>query len=203
MIKPIITAAIMALTPLCVQASTINLADLNLIPQAPVYTGGGDLTFENGRSPILSDNTNVVLDGFADSQLLLAFVGSPADLISIAYDANNAEQFDVSAVGDNGNDTFELLLERTSFRLNSPSAGLGPNAIIRFTSDDFDFGQDAPFSFFANAGDADYTDVRFSATSLFAVPTSVVPLSPGLVFLITGIAGIGLLGRWRKGHPTS
>lgn len=200
MFKHIITATILALAPLSLQAATINLTDLDLIPQTPVYAGGGDLTFENGRIPILSDNTNVTLDGFADSQLLLSFVGaaSNSNLVSISYDTNNAEQFDVTALGDNGDDMFELLLERSSFNLSSASVGLGPNAIIRFTSDEFDFTQDAPFDFFATSNLVDYTGVRFAATSLFAEPMPTVPLSPAALFMITGLAGLGWVGRRRK-----
>lgn len=197
MFKQFIGAAVFALAPFAAQASTINLADRDLIPQTPVYSGAGDLEFQGGRVNVLSDNTNVKLDGFADSQLLLTFSDTLANLISISYDANNAEQFDVTAIGDNGDDTFEMLLERSSFRFSGPSLGLGPNAIIRFTSDGFDFSQETPFSFFASNPDPDYFGVEFTATSLFAVPMAVVPLSPGLLFLITGIAGLGLT-RLRK-----
>jgi len=195
-LKNVITAAALALAPLSASAATIDLAALDLIPQTPVYTGSGDLTFEGGRVPILSDNTNVVVDGFTGSQLLLAFVESSSSVVGLSYNATNDEQFDVIAVGDNGDNMFELLLERGSFNSSDPDIGLGPNAIIRFTSDDFDFSQDAPFAFFESGNLIDYIGVTFEATSLYAIPAPVtpVPLSPSMLFLMTGIAGLGWVG---------
>ena len=182
------------------QAAPIDLAGLGFVETTPVYSGSGGVFYDDFFALLTGDG--LFLDDFADSDVTFEFDGTGfADFVTVNYDFfGDFEDFDIVASGDDETDTLEFLLSRSFSDLMNGTTGLGANAIMRITSDDFDFSTFAPLDFFADNADANgefFASVDFTITALDST-LAPIPLPATLPLVLAGMGGLFIVGRRRR-----
>lgn len=191
------------------EAAPIDLAALGFTEGAPSYSGSGGVFYDQAIQLLTDDFLNMIsIDGFAGSELQFFFDPFGPNISNVFYEpSGDFESFDIVASGETetgSGDTLEFLLSRYDSDLGNGTVGVGLNAILRITSQDFDFSTRAPFDFFDdNSTDPGngfleyFTDVNVTLTALDRT-TPVIPLPASLPLILAGLGSFALVRRRRK-----
>lgn len=192
-----VAAATVFLGTIQASAAPIDLDALLFEEASPSYSGSGDIVYDDFTGFVMTDFFNpLALDDFPGSDINLSYDlnGGGGDFADVFYDPD-LESFDIVAFGFTDN-SLEFLLSRSAFS-DEPAVGVGPDAILRVTSDLFDFSADDPLSYFSANADP-FDGLFLASTDLTLTSLTAVPLPASLPLALAGLGALGFLARRKR-----